>query len=794
MKRKFKILLGMGLLCSSVLNAQNQDCYVAPGGNVVTHPGASMTYFGDLINDARGTAATASTANTGVNHAGGGTVYLFRASTGGGAGSGSSRIYDGPLATIATDNYNAGGSAVRFYNLITDNSVGIATPSGTVVNGTGGSGQIQFEQEVCISNLHTFTNGKVWTPRDKWKHAYAHYDANAATYTGAMGSNTTASGNALKMIDGYAAKTGSITFTFPIGDGIYTRFGGIVGPASGIYKGAYFAKNAPDNSTTGISGNAAGADGFANCNGNIKKVNRTEFWDFDGTASSQFMQTALNSVAGYSDWGTTTNFNVWTGADVVITGFDKWENLGITGVPGSLTTDGPFTTTVATAPDPLFSAYTWAVAKIITLQGTVFNDANGLTDNTVNGTGTGLPSGTQLYANLLDGSGNVIATVPVNANGTYSFGDIPASTTLNVQISTNQGTVGNPAPADALPSNWVPTGENVGSGTGSDGTVNQRTPVTVATSNVVQVNFGIDQLPNSNNVTQTVPQPSGGSIPASTISAPVAGTDPEDGTLGNSNTIVITSLATNGTAYYNGVAITIGQVITGFNPALLSFTGLASGTTSTSFGYAFQDAAGKQDPTPATYTVNWAFPLPVKLEYFTATGRNCDAIFNWKTSEEINFSKFEVERSTDGTAWQIATTVQAKNSATGSTYQHIQPQITGTVYYRLKMVDIDGQYKYSPVVVVKTECGGKEYMLVYPNPLVKHGSVYLSFNTSYKGKAQLVLTNVLGQKLITKQVAVNNGANVIPINIDNIPTGNYVLMLISANGTQIGTSQKVVKE
>jgi hypothetical protein len=55
------------------------------------------------------------------------------------------------------------------------------------------------------------------------------------------------------------------------------------------------------------------------------------------------------------------------------------------------------------------------------ISGTVFNDVNGLTDNTVNGTGLGNPSSTPLYANLLDGSNNVVATTTVNPNGTYTF-------------------------------------------------------------------------------------------------------------------------------------------------------------------------------------------------------------------------------------------------------------------------------------------------------------------------------------------------------------------------------------
>ena len=58
----------------------------------------------------------------------------------------------------------------------------------------------------------------------------------------------------------------------------------------------------------------------------------------------------------------------------------------------------------------------------ISLNGNVFNDVGGLVANAnVDGTGIGLPSGTQLYANLLNAAVSVVGIVPVTADGTYSF-------------------------------------------------------------------------------------------------------------------------------------------------------------------------------------------------------------------------------------------------------------------------------------------------------------------------------------------------------------------------------------
>lgn len=324
-----KKTLALAAFCSLSLwvNAQD-DTYVAPSGTLYTHPGAQMAIFANLINDAQG----------GVNHSGGGTVYLY-------SRTGAKEVKDGPLASTPTNNYNAGGSYVRFYDFVTDNTAS-ASASGTVINTASGNGAVNIRQEARITNAHTFANGMLWTPRDQWKHAFVHYES-AGTYSGQSD---------VKHIDGYAAKSGSASFDYPIGDGTRLRVSGLVTPADGVYKSAYFQKNAQVG-TTGISGNTASTGPL---NGGITKVNMTEFWDIDGTAASNFKLTALNSVAGYSDWGTGDNFSGSDPSFITITGFDPWENLGIATSPSALTDDGAFVTTVPTTPDANYSAYTWA--------------------------------------------------------------------------------------------------------------------------------------------------------------------------------------------------------------------------------------------------------------------------------------------------------------------------------------------------------------------------------------------------------------------------------------------------
>ncbi|MEZ5047733.1 MAG: hypothetical protein R2831_12165, partial [Chitinophagaceae bacterium] len=160
------------------------------------------------------------------------------------------------------------------------------------------------------------------------------------------------------------------------------------------------------------------------------------------------------------------------------------------------------------------------------VSGTVFNDANGLSDNTVNGTGLGEPSNTPLYANLLDASGNVVATALVDsATGTYTFPSVLPGN-YSVQISSIEGNVGNAAPATDLPFGWFATGENNGAGTGSDGTPNGVSATfTVGTSNVTDINFGIQEAAPNPDINQTwVNVPVTGDVSTNDENSPVGST------------------------------------------------------------------------------------------------------------------------------------------------------------------------------------------------------------------------------------------------------------------------------
>lgn len=136
-------------------------------------------------------------------------------------------------------------------------------------------------------------------------------------------------------------------------------------------------------------------------------------------------------------------------------------------------------------------------------------------------------------------------------------------------------------------------------------------------------------------------------------------------------------------------------------------------------------------------------PLPVTLSKFTATYRNPIVSLEWETTQEEQSSHFEVQRSADASDWNELGSVAAQGqSFVKVNYEFTdlfpQPEVN---YYRLKQVDLDGQFAYSNIRIV-WQTGQNDILThLWPNP--NNGS----FKVQVPGFAHYVLTSVSGKQL-----------------------------------------------
>jgi len=99
-----------------------------------------------------------------------------------------------------------------------------------------------------------------------------------------------------------------------------------------------------------------------------------------------------------------------------------------------------------------------------------------------------------------------------------------------------------------------------------------------------------------------------------------------------------------------------------------------------------------------------------------------DAKLTWATSQEVNSKLFEVERSEDGYSFRkIGLSASAGNSLTPRAYQYLDENVTqlrqNRVYYRIKLIGIDGSHSFSPVAELSIENLGDVFLNAFPNPV-----------------------------------------------------------------------------
>ena len=169
-------------------------------------------------------------------------------------------------------------------------------------------------------------------------------------------------------------------------------------------------------------------------------------------------------------------------------------------------------------------------------------------------------------------------------------------------------------------------------------------------------------------------------------------------------------------------------------------------------------------------------PLPVTLLYFNGTNQDKNNLLKWGTASEQNSKEFRLERSLNGSDFnQITTVVAAGNSSIPRDYQYTDRNIdqinSNVMFYRLKQVDLDNNFKYSNIVRLNYNKSGVSNSIVYPNPTNGYVTVVLGDN-SLLGTEALV-TDVNG--MLLQRVKFVNSSQVF--NLSGFTNGLYLIRL-----------------
>ncbi|MES2836842.1 MAG: GEVED domain-containing protein [Bacteroidota bacterium] len=181
------------------------------------------------------------------------------------------------------------------------------------------------------------------------------------------------------------------------------------------------------------------------------------------------------------------------------------------------------------------------------------------------------------------------------------------------------------------------------------------------------------------------------------------------------------------------------------------------------------------------YTVaQSATPLAVKLLNFTGKAIGMQNHLEWNTSAELNSDYFMLQRSKDGLTFEDLTKVKAQGKSSNVVnYEEIDREPFETTYYRLKLVDTNGDFYTSKMViltlpVIKFDVG------IRPNPAINNivVDVFASNNTD----AEIQIMDMVGKIVLTKTTTLEAGNNSIENDLGDLSRGSYFIKVTSAKG------------
>lgn len=147
--------------------------------------------------------------------------------------------------------------------------------------------------------------------------------------------------------------------------------------------------------------------------------------------------------------------------------------------------------------------------------------------------------------------------------------------------------------------------------------------------------------------------------------------------------------------------------------------------------------------------------LPVQGLQLSGAWNNNSSMLFWTTLAEYNNDHFDVQRKyANENDFSTITAVPSRHPGGNSSlptlyaYTDATPVSTlGDILYRLKQVDVNGQYTYSNTIVIKPAAGATFIYKTFPT-IVKANSVYIQAGNVNLQKMQVMVVDMHGRKLM----------------------------------------------
>ncbi|MBI5915430.1 MAG: PQQ-dependent sugar dehydrogenase [Bacteroidetes bacterium] len=167
--------------------------------------------------------------------------------------------------------------------------------------------------------------------------------------------------------------------------------------------------------------------------------------------------------------------------------------------------------------------------------------------------------------------------------------------------------------------------------------------------------------------------------------------------------------------------------------------------------------------------------LPIELVSFRGEYADSRVVLKWTTASEVNASHFLVERKTESKEFLEIGKVTATGGRAGSKYSFTDAlPFSGVNFYRLKMVDQDGSFKYSSVISVLGEVE-TSWKLV-PNPATSAFSLVMDA-PAIRSNLQVQVFDIHGKEVISKEIESPRFPIKVEFSTEDLMQGVYFCQL-----------------
>lgn len=169
--------------------------------------------------------------------------------------------------------------------------------------------------------------------------------------------------------------------------------------------------------------------------------------------------------------------------------------------------------------------------------------------------------------------------------------------------------------------------------------------------------------------------------------------------------------------------------------------------------------------------------LPVDLVAFTARKEEGTSILNWQVENPDNILAYEIQRATEATTFDWQAIGIKMHEAEKSYYQFTdeQPLFTNN-YYRLKMIDHDGSFKYSNLVSLDYDSESYYQAKIYPNPAVSK-DIHLEVISQEEAPLEIQIVDNNGQIKTRLKTITQGNREFFTFDVENYPPGTYFIRI-----------------